>query len=70
MPWWPLGSAGVGAWLFPCDLIGHTHRSHERPCGISHTHKRRDTTIWHKDGVDHTHFCLIIECNACYSFDD
>ena len=41
--WWPLGGAGVGACLIPhdlsCDLIGHTHRSCNRSCGISHDHK-------------------------------
>ena len=30
MMWWLLGGAGVGAWLFPCDLscdhIGHAHK--------------------------------------------
>ena len=65
--WWPLGGAGVGEWIFPYDLshdhIGHTHRSRDRSCGISHTHKQEeDTARWHKGGVGHTHFCLLIQC--------
>ena len=73
---WLLGGAGVRAWLFPHDLshdlIGHTHRSCDRSCGISYAHKREDTTRWYKGGVDHTHFLFdnAMLCNACYSFDD
>ena len=40
MTWWPLGGAGLGVWLIPCDLscdlIGDIHRSHGRSHGISH----------------------------------
>ena len=62
MMWWPLGGVGEG------HIYSHV-TSHMTPYAIptghmglaTPTNKRRDTTRWHKGGVGHTHFCLIIQ---------
>ena len=60
-----------GMWLIPCDLscdlIGQPTGHVTGHVGLATpTNKRRDTTRWHKGGVDHIQFCLIIQCHVMH----